>query len=99
VARLRKAVLETARPLLRMVPGFDSSAGAEMNVLGVLRIARDSAKVEDQVRLLARTLNGVALEPDGKAAASGTVRSMVGSFEWVRLPCPPLRQLETAGGN
>ena len=31
--------------------------------------ARDPAKVEDQVRLLARTLNDVALEPDGKAAA------------------------------
>ena len=40
-----------------------------MNVLGVLRIARDSAKVEDQVQLLAGTLNDVALEPDGKAAA------------------------------
>ena len=31
--------------------------------------ARDPAKVEDQVRLLARTLNDLALEPDGKAAA------------------------------
>ena len=38
-------------------------------VLGVWGIARDPAKVEDQVRLLARTLNDVALEPDGKAAA------------------------------
>ena len=39
------------------------------HVLGVLRIARDPAKVEDQVRLLARTLTDVALEPDGKVAA------------------------------
>ena len=31
--------------------------------------ARDPAKVEDQVRLLARTLDDLALEPDGKAAA------------------------------
>ena len=40
-----------------------------MNVLGVLRIARDPAKVEAQVRFLARTLDDLALEPDGKAAA------------------------------
>ena len=31
--------------------------------------ARDPAKVEDQVQLLARTLDNVALEPDGTAAA------------------------------
>ena len=50
--------------------------GAEWKyVLGVLRIARDPAKVEDQVRLLARTLNDVVLEPDGKAAACKAVPS------------------------
>ena len=32
-------------------------------------LARDPAKVEDQVRFLARTLENVALEPNGKAAA------------------------------
>ena len=58
------AVLETAGR------GSIPRRGAETkHVLGVLRIARDPAKVEDQVRLLARTLNDVALEPDGKAAA------------------------------
>ncbi len=57
------AVLETAGR------GSIPRRGTETNVLGVLRIARDPAKVEDQVRLLARTLNIVALEPDGKAAA------------------------------
>ena len=31
--------------------------------------ARDPAKVEDQVRLLARTLDDLALEPDGEVAA------------------------------
>ena len=46
----------------------------------MLRIARDPAKVEDQVRLLARTLNDLALEPDGKAAACKA------ALKWVRLP-------------
>ena len=55
-----------------------------MNVLGVLRIARDPAKVEDQVRLLARTLNDLALEPDGTATACKAVT------KWVRLPPAPL---------
>ena len=57
------AVLETAGR------GSIPRRGTGENVLGVLRIARDPAKVEDQVRLLARTLNNVALEPDGTAAA------------------------------
>jgi hypothetical protein len=40
-------------------------------VLGVWWIARDPAKVEDQVRILMRTLSAtcVTSEPDGKAAA------------------------------
>ena len=42
-------------------------------VLGVCRIARDSAKVEDQVRLLARTLNKT-LEPDGPATGCNPVQ-------------------------
>ncbi len=50
----------------------------------MLRIARDPAKVEDQVRLLARTLIDVALEPDGKAAACKAVT------KWVRLPSASL---------
>ena len=38
--------------------------------------ARDSAKVEDQVRLLARALDDVmTLEPDGQAAACKAVSS------------------------
>ena len=37
--------------------------------------ARDRAKVEDQVRLLARTLDDVALEPDGTATACKAVWS------------------------
>ncbi len=37
--------------------------------------ARDRAKVEDQAQLLARTLNDVALEPDGKATACKAVLS------------------------
>ena len=54
------------------------------HVLGVLRIARDPAKVEDQVRLLARTLTTAALEPDGTATACKAV------MKWVRLPPAPL---------
>ena len=66
----RMAVLETAGR------GSIPRRGTEMkHVLGVLRIARDPAKVEDQVRLLARTLNDLALEPDGKAAACKAVPS------------------------
>ena len=37
--------------------------------------ARDPAKVEDQVRRLARTLMELALEPDGTAAACKAVFS------------------------
>ena len=37
--------------------------------------ARDPAKVEDQARLLARTLENVALEPDGTATACKAVWS------------------------
>ena len=40
-----------------------------------MRIARDPAKVEDQVRFLARTLDDKALEPDGTAAACKAVSS------------------------
>ena len=70
------AVLETARPCCARCPGSIPRRGAEMkHVLGVLRIARDPAKVEDQVRLLARTLKDLALEPDGKAAACKAVPS------------------------
>ena len=50
------------------------------HVLGVLRIARDPAKVEDQVRLLARTLMESALEPDGTAAACKAVSSGFDSY-------------------
>ena len=71
----RMAVLETAGR------GSIPRRGTETkHVLGVLRIARDPAKVEDQVRLLARTLNDVALEPDGKATACKAV------MKWVRPP-------------
>jgi hypothetical protein len=55
-----------------------------MDVLGVLRIARDSAKVEDQVQFPARTLINMAPEPDGTATACKAV------LKWVRLPPAPL---------
>ena len=55
-----------------------------MNVLGVLRIARDSAKVEGWVRLPAGTLDNMALEPDGTATACKAVT------KWIRLPPAPL---------
>ena len=75
VCRKSMAVLETAGR------GSIPRRGAETKyVLGVLRIARDPAKVEDQVRLLARTLNDMALEPDGKATACKAV------MNWVRPP-------------
>ena len=49
---------------------FLGGALNETNVLGVWRsLARDPAQVEDQVRLLAKTLDNLALEPDGTAAA------------------------------
>ena len=41
---------------------------------GCAGFARDPAKVEDQVRFLARTLN-LTLEPDGEAAACKAARS------------------------
>ena len=66
----RMAVLETAGR------GSIPRRGTEPKyVLGVWRIARDSAKVEDQVRFLARTLEHSALEPDGKATACKAVSS------------------------
>ena len=46
--------------------------------------ARDPAKVEDQVRLLARTLTTTALEPAGTATACKAV------MKWVRFPPAPL---------
>jgi hypothetical protein len=65
----------------------------------VWRIARDSAKVEGQVRLLARTLELVTLEPDGTATACKAVssgfdshrrldRSTAGSDYIVEKRCP-----------
>ena len=42
-------------------------------------LARDRAKVEAQVRFLARTLNDWALEPDGTAAACKALASGFGS--------------------
>jgi len=67
----------------RRCPGSIPRRGAEGKpVLGVLRIARDPAKVEDQVRLLARTLDNLALEPDGTAAASGTDRVPACGWRW-----------------
>src|SRR5208282_1170908 len=71
----RMAGLETARPCCARCPGSIPRRGAGENVLGVLRIARDPAKVATtlrvvpEVRLLARTLKDLALEPDGSAAA------------------------------
>jgi hypothetical protein len=42
---------------------------------GVVELARDPAKVEAQVRFLARTFGKTALEPDGKATACKVVLS------------------------
>ena len=69
----RTAVLETARrgsTPRRAAKRFTSS--------GCAGLACNPAKVEVQVRFLARTL--VTLEPDGTAAACKA------AFEWVRLP-------------
>ena len=55
-------------------PALDSGLSAPaIHVLGVCRIARDSAKVEDQVRFLARTLDKT-LEPDGTATGCNPVQ-------------------------
>ena len=53
-------------------------------------MACNPAKVEVQVRFLARTL--VTLEPDGTAAACKA------AFEWVRLP-PASLDYSTAGSD
>ena len=58
---------------------FNSSAGCyEITSSGCAGWACNPAKVEVQVRFLARTL--LTLEPDGTAAACKA------AFEWVRLP-------------
>jgi hypothetical protein len=56
------------------------------HVLGVCRIARDSAKVEDQVRFLARILKSLTLEPDGTATGCGHRRAALVRSKWVRFP-------------
>ena len=57
-----------------------------------------SAKVEAQARLLARTLDDMALEPDGEATASGTARRVVGGYKWVQLP-PALLTIQLPGSD
>ena len=76
------AVLETAGR------GSIPRRGTEMkHVLGVLRIARDPAKVEDQVRLLARTLDkiGAGASRRGNRLQSGYE---VGSIPTGASDCP-----------
>ena len=76
VADHRFAAVPELPKLLDQVrfPGTDRSlvgraTSKTTNVLGVCRIARNLAKVEDQVQFLARTLKQLTLEPDGTAAA------------------------------
>ncbi len=95
VFRVRVLVgLLTTRPasVLDRTADFDSArrgsiprrAAAKEVVLGVCRIARDSAKVEDQVRFLARTLSR-RWSQAARQPAAGTDRRLVQS-KWVRLP-------------
>ena len=70
----RTAVLETARR-----GSTPRRAAARFTSSGCAGWARNPAKVEVQVRFLARTLVKT-LEPDGTAAACKA------AFQWVRLP-------------
>jgi hypothetical protein len=81
----RTAVLETARR-----GSTPRRAAARFTSSGCAGWACNPAKVEVQVRFLARTL--VTLEPDGKAAACKA------ALQWVRLP-PASLDCSTAGSD
>jgi hypothetical protein len=76
VETLALQVYRIARQTTNLQDGVQFLGGAlERMSSGCAGSARDPAKVVDQVQFLARTLNNVALEPDGTATACKAVWS------------------------